>query len=118
MGELISQIEENHIKMQKLAEQTGGNRFKKNEELAKAKIAAVAQVAKLQDQVEVMKLRFQHELGLQDEVHVNEEEKDIDEIQVKYAATSFVNGVKNVYVTFASMQTKNLVAKLFFEPSL
>ena len=56
MGELISQIEENHIKMQKLAEQTGGNRFKKNEELAKAKIAAVAQVAKLQDQVALEEL--------------------------------------------------------------
>lgn len=118
MGEVISQIEENHIKVQKLEEQTGGNRFKKNAAVAKAEIAAREGVRKLQDQVDVMKLRFRHELGLQDEVHVNDEEKDIDEIQVKYAATSFVNGVKNVYVTFASMQTKNLVAKLFFEPSL
>jgi len=118
MGLLISQIEENHIKMQKLEEQAGGNRFKKNEGLSKAKIAALGKVKKLQDQVEVMKLRFQHELGLQDEVQVDDEEKDIDEIQVKLRATSFVNGVKNVYVTFASMQTKNLVAKLFFEPSL
>lgn len=118
MGKLISQIEENHIKIQKLEEQAGGNRFKKNEELSKAKIAALEQVKKLKDQVEVMKLRFRHELGLQDEVQVDEEEKDIDEIKVKWRAASFVNGVKNVYVTFASMQTKNLVAKLFFEPSL
>ena len=104
--------------MQKLEEQPGGNRFKKNEELSRAKIAALEKVKRLQDQVEVMKLRFRHELGLQDEVQVDDEEQDIDEIQVKWRASSFVHGVKNVYVTFASMQTKNLVAKLFFEPSL
>jgi hypothetical protein len=65
-----------------------------------------------------MKLRFVNVLGLQDEMKVNEEEKDIDEIKVKWRAENFVNGIKNVYITFASMQTKNLVAKLFFEPSL
>lgn len=65
-----------------------------------------------------MKLRFRNELGIQDEVQLNEEEKDLDESKVKWRAACFVNGVKNVYITFASMQTKNLVAKLFFEPSL
>lgn len=39
MGELIAKIEEDHIKMIKMQENQ--NRFKKNEEIAKAKTQAI-----------------------------------------------------------------------------
>lgn len=47
MGELIAKIEEDHIKMMKMQEHT--NRFKKNEEISKAKTNAIKKVKLLQD---------------------------------------------------------------------
>lgn len=42
MGELIAKIEEDHIKMIKMEESQ--NRFKKNEEISKAKTRAIQKV--------------------------------------------------------------------------
>lgn len=62
-----------------------------------------------------MKLSYPGRLGVKKEESAPEEAMAIDEARVRASATKFVKNVKQVYVTFKSMQAKNLAEKLFYQ---
>lgn len=86
--------------------------------VSKAKVAAIEKTKVLHDQVEILKIKYKDRLGLREEaVDAGPEEVDtIDELKVKQKAKDFTNNVMLLYITFASMQTKHLVERLFFKP--
>ena len=117
IGNLISSIEKDHIQIMN-SHQHNSNRFVKNEVVSKAKVAALEKTKVLHDKVEILKIKYKDRLGLREEVAdaAPEEIASIDELKVKQKAKDFTDNVTLLYITFASMQTKHLVERLFFKP--
>ena len=60
-----------------------------------------------------MKLNHGEELKISKPEIGPEELDEIDELQVKKEAKEFLKSINRVYITFASMETRNYVEKLF-----
>lgn len=112
VGDLIERIEQDHIRL-KNARDITKNRFVKNDLLAKCRTAAIQNAKILQDKVDILKIKYSRELGIVDEA-TPDELRQINELKVQERAQEFVENVKEVYITFASMQTKSLAERLFY----
>lgn len=78
---------------------------------------AVLGAERVQREVEILKNKHARQLGIHNEESKVEEVGQIDEERVRKEAKEFVRNVKQVYVTFKSMQAKNLAEKLFYKRS-
>jgi len=68
----------------------------------------------LRFELDMLKLKYDDELGHDEKIEVTAEEKnEIDELKVKKKAKEFNINIHKVYVTFARMKTKLALEKYF-----
>ena len=85
--------------------------FEKNAVKTKAIQQLTLKSSELTKQLDIYRI-CRKELGLDEDIEFDEDEiKDVAEVKILKKAKDFFDGVKRVYVTFASMKTKLVVER-------
>ena len=112
----LKQIELNYIDI--LNKKESKERFQRNIVIGEAKAKIMLQVNALRHQLDILKVGYSEELGIEKVELSPEEMEEIDELKVRSKAKQFFESIVKIHVTFVSMEAKNLVESLFWQPKV
>ena len=117
INKIVKDIEKQHAIL--VQQKTNSKRFFKNQMVGEAKKKITESETALRQQLDILKLKYGEELGINEEIEVSEEEKQqIDELKVKQKAEDFIKDIHKIYITFASIKTKKVLEKHFLQKNV